>query len=132
MHALERTRHVWLQVAAVLAGALSLAACGGSGGSGDSGPSGGDTASQICDPADSQTLDNCGSVYIGLTDADGDFLTYAVDVLSLTLERSNGAVVETLPLATRVDFAQYTDLTEFLTAATVPPGTYVGGQIRLD
>jgi hypothetical protein len=55
-------------------------------------------------------------VVIALTDAEGDFASYTVDVLSLTLTTANGAVVETLPLSTRVDFARYTDLTEFLSA----------------
>jgi hypothetical protein len=55
-----------------------------------------------------------------------------VDVLSLTLTKKNGAVVEVLPVKTRVDFAQYTDMTEFLTAATVPTGEYVSAQVTLD
>jgi hypothetical protein len=74
----------------------------------------------------------CGTAYIALTDADGDFLSYAVDVVSLTLKRANGTVVETLPNQTRVDFAQYVDLTEFITAATIPNGSYVEGTLRLD
>ena len=73
-----------------------------------------------------------GEVVIGLTDADGDFLTYQVDVLSLTLTRNDGTIVEVLPLTTRVDFAQYTDMTEFLTAAMVPTGVYTGATMRLD
>lgn len=75
---------------------------------------------------------DCGSLYVGMTDADGDFLSYSVDVLSLTLRKANGAVVETLPVSTRVDFAQLVDLTEFVTAATIPNGTYVEGTMRLD
>jgi len=73
-----------------------------------------------------------GEVVIGLTDAEGDFASYTVDVLSLTLTKANGAVVETLPLSTRVDFAQYTEMTEFLTAATVPNGVYVKASMVLD
>jgi len=73
-----------------------------------------------------------GEVIIGLTDAEGDLATYTVDVLSLTLTKSNGVVVETLPLNTRVDFAQYTELTEFLTAATVPNGAYTKASMVLD
>ncbi|MCI0504590.1 MAG: metallophosphoesterase [Gammaproteobacteria bacterium] len=69
---------------------------------------------------------------ISLTDAPGGFSSYTVDVLSLTLTTASGAVVETLPLNTRVDFAQYTDLSEFLTAATVPPARYVKATMRLD
>ena len=75
-----------------------------------------------------------GEVIIGLTDAPGDFTTYTVDVVSLTLTKANGAVVETLPVnsSTRVDFAQYTEMTEFFTAATIPSGTYVKATLKLD
>ena len=93
--------------------ALGLASCGMSS-SGMS--SGGDT----------------GAVNIGMTDAAGDFLTYAVDVSSLTLTRADGAVVQTLPRATRIDFAQLVDLTEFITGATIPAGVYVSATLQLD
>jgi len=73
-----------------------------------------------------------GEVVIGLTDAAGDFSTYTVDVLSLTLTRANGAVVETLPVNSRIDFARYTDMTEFVTAATIPNGRYVRATMTLD
>jgi len=53
-------------------------------------------------------------------------------VLSLSLKKANGASVETVPAAPRVDFAQLVDLTEFLSSATVPNGDYVEGSIRLD
>ncbi len=96
---------------AALAALLLLAGCAGDG----SDPTGGD-----------------GEVVIGLTDAPGDFLTYTVDVRALRLTRDDGAVVDTLPLTTRVDFARYVDLTEFLTAATVPAGRYVRAELTLD
>jgi hypothetical protein len=73
-----------------------------------------------------------GEVLVGLTDAQGDFVSYTVDVKSITLTKANGAVVETMPLTTTVDFAQYTDMTEFLTAASVPNGTYVAAKMVLD
>ncbi len=73
-----------------------------------------------------------GEISIGLTDAEGDFVTYKVAVTSLTLTKRNGAVVETLPLATEVDFAQYTEMTEFLTIATVPAGVYTHATLTLD
>jgi len=73
-----------------------------------------------------------GEVLIGLTDALGDFQTYTVDVVSLTLTKANGAVVETLPVQTTVDFAQYTEMTEFLTAATIPSGVYTKASMVLD
>ncbi len=90
-----------------------------------------------CQGSDSNSdVDNqseeTGEVIIGLTDADGDFLGYTVDVKSLTLTRKDGTVVDTLPLATRVDFAQYTELTEFFTAQTIPAGRYVKGTMVLD
>jgi len=73
-----------------------------------------------------------GELVIGLTDAEGDFATYTVDVKSLTLTKASGEVVHTLPLSTRVDFAQYTEMTEFLTVATVSSGLYVQAEMVLD
>ncbi len=73
-----------------------------------------------------------GEVLITLTDAEGDFVTYTIDVASITLEKANGTIVETLPNTTRLDFAQYVDLTELITSAQIPNGTYIGGSITLD
>jgi hypothetical protein len=100
---------------------LSLAGCGGSGGSHGTALSGSCASSA-----------DCGSLLVGLTDADGDFVSYSVDVLSLTLKRANGATVEMLPATTRIDFAQLTDLTDLLSVAALAPGDIVGGTIRLD
>ncbi len=99
----------WLLAMLLLAFSLGLAGCG-----------------------DEATEEGDGEVVISLTDAEGDFASYTVDVASLTLTKANGTVVETLPVSTRVDFAQYTDLTEFLTAATVPNGVYVAASMVLD
>ncbi len=87
-----------------------------------------------CNSGGESSADNgdTGEVIIGLTDAEGDFLSYTVNVLSVKLIRADGAEIETLPLSTTVDFAQYTELTEFLTAATVPSGIYTGASIVLD
>ena len=76
--------------------------------------------------------DEEGVVAIGLTDAQGDFLTYTVDVTSLTLTKADSTFVQTLPQRTRVDFAQIVDLTEFVTGATIPAGTYVSATLNLD
>ncbi len=73
-----------------------------------------------------------GKLAISLTDAAGDFIHYKVDVIALKLYRVNGAVVETLPATTTLDFAQYIDVSEFLTTATVPSGTYRKAEITLD
>ena len=115
--------------AAILLAALILTACGGSTGS-SSTPDPQSTLS--CDPANSATHDECGTVLVGLTDADGDFLNYTVDVLGLTLETANGRTVEVMPSATRVNFTDYVDATELVAAAVVPPAVYVSGTITLD
>ena len=73
-----------------------------------------------------------GDLYVSLTDAEGDFSSYSVDVTSINLTKANGVVVETLPLQTRIDFAQYVEMTEFLTAATIPSGLYVSGKLTID
>ncbi len=78
--------------------------------------------------ADTQT----GEVAISLTDAPGDFYCYAVDVTSVTLTKADGTEISVLPLATRIDFSQYTDMTEFLTIGTVPSGVYVAAALTLD
>ncbi len=114
--------------AAVALVALLLGACGGGSGTASSGPE----PLASCDPADVATAADCGSVIVAFTDADGDFLNYTVDVVSLTLETANGRVVETLPRETRINFTDYVDLTELVTVATVPPATYVAGTISLD
>ncbi len=126
-------RRLATRAAVALALAFALSACSGSGGGGSA-----DTATQNPAPSPAPVTDcgsdpaACGEVYIGLTDADGDFLSYTVGVESLTLERADGAIVETMPRSAVVDFAAYTELTEFLSVATVPPGTYVSGSLVLD
>jgi hypothetical protein len=115
--------------AALLLAALTLTACsGGSSTSATPDP----VALAACDPADATTHNECGTVLIGLTDADGDFLNYTVDVLGLTLETANGRTVEVMPRTTRVNFTDYVDVTELVAAAVVPPATYVSGTISLD
>ncbi|RMF13213.1 MAG: hypothetical protein D6758_13615 [Gammaproteobacteria bacterium] len=95
--------------------AALLAGCGGGSGTGNE-----------------STSEETSMLTVSLTDAEGDFLGYTVDVTSLKLERANGDTVETVPNSTRVDFAQYTDLSEFFTIATVPVGNYTGAELRLD
>ena len=90
--------------------------------------SGGDSPA----PGPQTPTSDSGTLLISLTDADGDFAGYSVDVLSVTLERRGGASVEVLPAATRIDFAQLTELSDLLAVATLAPGDIVGGTIRLD
>lgn len=109
--------------------ALILTACGGGANTSTTQEP---VPSAVCNPADPGTHSECGTVLIGLTDADGDFLNYTVNVLGLTLETGNGRTVEVIPDSTRVNFVDYVDVTELVAAAVVPPATYVSGTITLD
>lgn len=73
-----------------------------------------------------------GQLVIGVTDAEGDFLNYTVAISALTLTGENGAVVDVLPLTTELDFSSYTEMTEILTAATVPTGAYAKATMTLN
>ena len=115
----------WVALTVVV---LSIVGCGG----GASTVTNDDPVAAECNPGDPSTFAACGTLYVGLTDAEGDFLSYSVDVLSLTLEKANGAIVQTLPNSTRINFAEYVNLTELMSVANVPPGTYVAGTITLD
>ena len=107
-----------------LLGSILLALAGCSGGSGTSS----DNAADAC----AGDADTCGQLLVGLTDAEGDFINYEIEVTGLRLQRANGSTVDVLPSATRIDFAQVTNLTEIVSAAFIPPGVYVGGSIDLD
>ena len=98
-----------------------VSACGG----------GGMGASSTPAPAGC-SASNCGTAMLTLTDATGDFTSYTVDVTSLKLTKADGAVVETLPATTRVDFTQLVDVTELVTAATIPQGEYVSASMTVD
>ena len=104
---------------------LALAGCG-SGSSSLSMTSGStpSTKQSVCS--------GCGTAMVSLTDAPGDFVSYIVTVDSLTLTRSDGTVVQTVPLASQVDFTQLVNLSEILTAHQVPPGNYTSAQLTLD
>jgi hypothetical protein len=119
-------RRAW-SLLGLAATALALIGCGGSGGSAEpanSSTSNGNSSTSGCG--------DCGTLLVGLTDAEGDFVSYSVDVLSITLQRPNGESVETLPATTRIDFAQLTELSDLLSVTTVAPGNFVRGKIRLD
>lgn len=64
---------------------LALSACGGGGGG---------AVSQVPAPSQGCTATTCGTVLVGITEADGDFLSYSVDVVSLSLRRADGTVVQ--------------------------------------
>jgi hypothetical protein len=114
-----RRRRAWFHLAAALGATavLMLSGCGGG--------SGGGAAAPVAGSGD-------GQLTVAMRDAAGDFLSYAVDVTSLRLERANGDVVETVPLTTRIDFSDLAELTEFFTVATIPSGTYTRVVTDLD
>ncbi|MCF6217161.1 MAG: DUF4382 domain-containing protein [Gammaproteobacteria bacterium] len=85
-----------------------------------------------CNDSGSDVSSGDGELYISLTDAEGDFSSYTVDVTAISLQKADGTVIETLPITTRVDFAQYVDMSELLTAATLPSGVYVKGTLTID
>jgi hypothetical protein len=81
---------------------------------------------------DEATADTQSRLYVSLTDAEGDFTQYKVDVTELKLYHANGSIIETMPATTSLDFAQYVDVSEFLTTTTVPLGNYKKVEITLD
>jgi hypothetical protein len=103
---------VWTRLRAWLAAhiAIALLALSAYGGGG--------LAIQAPAPVQGCDTTTYGTLMIGLTDADGDFLSYSVDVVSLSLRKADGTVVQALPTRQRVDFAGLVDLTELVTAAT--------------
>jgi hypothetical protein len=106
-----------LQALLLLCGAL--AACSGGGSSMNAGNQG---------ASDNTT----GMAMVSLTDAAGDFTSYIVKVDSLQLTRSDGTVVETVPVTTQVDFTALVNLSEIISAAQVPAGRYVKATVTLD
>ena len=106
---------------------LLLSACGGGSNSSTLSESGTTTSTES-----GTTTSDTGDIVIALTDAEGDFSAYDVTVASLRLVRIDGTAVETVPLATRVDFSQLTEVTEFFNRATVPAGVYDQIELNLD
>ena len=115
------------RLAPLAASLLALSACGDGGGAiltpGDDDD---DPTPSDCTPT------TCGEVRIALTDADGDFLSYAVDLVSIRLERSNGDDVQVPLTRQRVDFAELADVSEFVLAEDIPNGAYERAIVRLD
>jgi len=100
--------------------ATALVGCGGSG----------SAQSPAASGAAAETEET--QLMISLTDAEGDFLTYAVDITSISLNGANGSVVEILTEETTVDFAQYVDISELLAVRSVPVGRYESVSLNVD
>jgi hypothetical protein len=111
-HALKRISRCAAAVLAPLLTVLALGGCSGSSGEAT-------LAAETGGSCTSGTSAECGTVLIAITDADGDFVSYSVDVQAVTLHRTGGARDEALPATARVDFAALADLSELLSAATI-------------
>jgi hypothetical protein len=131
-----RARSYVSRIAAVSCLAL-LTACGGGGdmsstpvSSATGSPA---TGSSVPTPTGSScSASSCGAAILTMTDAKGDFLSYIVTLTSLQLQTANGTSVETLPTATKVDFAQLVDLTEIMSAGQIPAANYVSATLTID
>ena len=108
-----------------------MTACGG-GSTMSSSPSMSSGTGSMPPPPASCSTSSCGAAVLTMTDAKGDFLSYTVTLTSLQLQTANGTSVETLPAATKVDFAQLVDLTEVISAGQIPAANYVSATLTID
>ncbi len=107
-----RSKFLWL----IMLCSLFLTACGGgSSGSGDT-------------DAGTET----GKVQMIITDAEEDFLSYKIELLSVSLSNAAGREVDLLSTATEVDFVQYQDLSELFAIRSIPAGRYDSILLELD
>ena len=112
--------------------AASLAACGSGGSGGYMGNAGVAGANSSSGASAQSCGSGCGGAMISLSDAAGDFDSYIVNIVSLQLTRSDGTVVQTLPVTTQVNFSQLLNLSEIISTAQIPAGRYVSASVTLD
>jgi len=80
----------------------------------------------------SNTNISYGTAVVTMSDVNGDFASYIVDVDSITLTRSDGAIVEPLATPQVVDLVKLHDLNELVEAPAIPVGTYTTLSLTLD
>src|SRR5258708_12377367 len=110
------TQRRWLPAAACTLLMAALSACGG-----------GMSMSSMSPPgatATSCTAGSCGMVMMTVTDAAGAFLSYKVNLVSLQLKKSDGTLVETLPVTPAVPSVHLINPTPTLTAQQIPAVQY--------
>jgi hypothetical protein len=112
------------RAAAFLITTAALTACGGGGSS--------DMSSSNTPTMGTSSATSVGGAVVTLTDAPGDFQNYIVNVTALQLTRSDGTVVQALPVTTQVDFAQLVNLSEIVSTSQIPAGKYVSASLTLD
>jgi len=66
------------------------------------------------------------------SEARGDFTSYVVNIVGITLTRSDGVIFPVLQSSETVDLAQVHDLSELVEAPAVPVGTYTTLTLALD
>jgi hypothetical protein len=111
---------------------VGLSACGGSSIE-DLAPLNDEPQSVNCLTSDSPTPPpGCGTLFVGVTDADGDFLTYNVAISGIELTRLDGTQVSVMPSSEMVNFVDYVELSELAAAATIPTGVYTKVVMTVD
>jgi hypothetical protein len=73
-----------------------------------------------------------GTGVITLQSTNIDFVSYRINIDSITLTRSDGIVVEPLLYPQTVDLAQTVDVAELVGAPAIPIGTYLSATITFD
>lgn len=73
-----------------------------------------------------------GVAWVTVTDEPGDYAAYDIIIDSVTLTRSDGAVVTAMATPESVDFTQMSNVSEFWGTAIIPIGTYLSATITLD
>ena len=112
---------------------VSLTACGGGSSQVEEVVADDPPQSASCTTGDSEnSSDGCGTLLLGITDADGDFLMYNVSVSGIEMTRADGTQVSVMPTSEMVNFVDYIEVSELVTAATVPAGIYTSGSITID
>ncbi len=122
----------WLKSLSIAALLAALTACGGDA-TEEIEPIDIGLSKPTCETSDDDNNDpNCGKLLLGITDADGDFLNYSVQVTGLELTRADGTNVSVLTTHQTVNFVDYVDVSELAAAATIPAGVYTSGRIEVD
>ncbi|MFT6907505.1 MAG: hypothetical protein ACJAS1_004189 [Oleiphilaceae bacterium] len=78
------------------------------------------------------SIEDSGTLELAVTDAEEDFLSYKIELDSVTLNRRDGSKVDILPLSTEIDFVQYQELSELFAVMSVPSGIYESITLSLD
>lgn len=73
-----------------------------------------------------------GTGWVTLTDEPGDYASYVITVDSVTLTRSDGAVVTAVGTPELVDLVQLRNVAELWSSGAVPIGIYTSATITLD